>query len=227
MTGYQRRIRRAITWPLQQHNKHKIKNCERNRIGMASSHLRVIKKTNTQSLGYNWALGALPGWLDLVFCTQNENNYRQNHPACTSGKLGEWFRGPPRLFTVTVLVSSISSYTFDSTDRHWFLAGGSSMFSTCSGSVSAALPWFLAKLGNTLPLFSSTSVVSWEDFLWQQVLQLVKIESRIVEVENTPIRVQEINSCTSLAFSLWSERFESLIFWFGAAPWLFYHFKNY
>ena len=77
------------------------------------------------------------------------------------------------------------------------------MFSGSLGSASATLSCLLTGLGNTLSMYSgSASVVSGEDFLWQQVLQLIKIESRIVEVANTPTRVQEIASSALSAFSL-------------------------
>ena len=80
-----------------------------------------------------------------------------------------------------IFVSSISSYITDSS------------FISC----------LLIGFGNTLSMYSgSASVVSREDFLWQQIIQLIEIESRIVEVANTPTRVQEINSSNLSAFSL-------------------------
>ena len=83
------------------------------------------------------------------------------------------------------------------------LTGISAMFSVCLGSASETLSCLLTGLSITLSMFSgSASVVSGEDFLLQQIIQLIEIESRIVEVANTPTRVQEINSSNLSAFSL-------------------------
>ena len=81
----------------------------------------------------------------------------------------------------TIHVSSITSYITDSSFISFLLTG----------------------LGKPLSMYSgSASVVSREDFLWQQIIQLIEIESRIVEVANTPTRVQEIASSALSAFSL-------------------------
>ena len=106
-------------------------------------------------------------------------------------------------FCYTIHVSSISSYITDSSFISCLLTGFGAMFSVCWGSASETLSCLLTGIGNTLSMYSgSASVVSREDFLWQQIIQLIEIESRIVEVANTPTRVQEINSSNLSAFSL-------------------------